>query len=116
MEGNANGSTSESTATETESQNQNQNPSSANTPVTICASCKTPESDPSKPLKPCTKCQSVSYCSRDCQKNDWKVHKKTCAKAAQIYAQTADLKPAPPPRVPKKEGHRGGLQKWQFDT
>jgi hypothetical protein len=90
--------------------------SSSATPTKKCASCGTPESDPEKPLKPCSKCQTVRYCSRDCQKKDWKVHKKTCASAAQIYAQTADLKPASAPRVPKKEGHRGGLQKWQFDT
>ena len=82
-----------------------------------CAHCNTPESDPEKkPLKPCPKCQAVRYCSRDCQKSGWKQHKKTCASAAQIYAQTADLKPASAPRVPKKDAHRGGLQKWQFDT
>ncbi len=44
-----------------------------------------------------------------------KVHKKVCAKEAQIYAAKADLKPAPPPRAPR-DGFRGGLQKWQFDT
>ena len=82
----------------------------------ICASCAILEVDPEKPLRPCSKCQTVRYCSRDCQKKDWKVHKKTCASAAQIYAQTADLKPASAPKLPKKEGHRGGLQKWQFDT
>jgi sulfatase maturation enzyme AslB (radical SAM superfamily) len=81
-----------------------------------CASCSKVESDPEKPLKPCSKCQSVLYCSRDCQKADFKKHKKTCALSAQIYAQTADLKPTPPPRAPKKDAHRGGLQKWQFDT
>jgi hypothetical protein len=82
-----------------------------------CAHCSTPEYDPEKkPFKPCPKCQTVRYCSRDCQKSGWKQHKKTCASAAQIYAQTADLKPASAPRVPKKDAHRGGLQKWQFDT
>lgn len=43
------------------------------------------------------------------------MHKKTCAKDAQIYALKADLKPSAPPRAPK-ENFRGGLQKWQFDT
>ncbi|KAN0098384.1 hypothetical protein V8E51_014047 [Hyaloscypha variabilis] len=89
--------------------------SSSPPPTTKCANCSTPEIDPEKPLKPCAKCQTVRYCSRDCQKKDWKLHKKVCATAAQIYAQNANLKPAAP-RAPKKEGHRGGLQKWQFDT
>jgi len=89
--------------------------SSTSQPTNKCASCNAPEADPEKPLKPCTKCQTVRYCSRDCQKKDFKVHKKICAAAAQIYAQNANLKPAAP-RAPKKEGHRGGLQKWQFDT
>jgi hypothetical protein len=84
-------------------------------PTTKCACCSTAETDPEKPLKPCAKCQTVRYCSRDCQKKDWKLHKKVCATAAQIYAQNANIKPAAP-RAPKKEGHRGGLQKWQFDT
>lgn len=26
----------------------------------------------------CNKCQFVRYCGRDCQKNDWKDHKKYC--------------------------------------
>jgi hypothetical protein len=89
--------------------------SSTSQPTNKCASCNALEADPEKPLKPCAKCQTVRYCSRDCQKKDFKVHKKICAAAAQIYAQNANLKPAAP-RVPKKEGHRGGLQKWQFDT
>lgn len=67
-------------------------------------------------LKPCTKCHTAVYCSRDCVKAAWKTHKKTCASEAQIYALTTDAKPASAPRVPKREGHRGGLQKWQFDT
>ena len=31
-------------------------------------------------LKQCTNCQGVRYCSRDCQRNDWKNHKKMCAR------------------------------------
>ncbi|KAH8767719.1 hypothetical protein BGZ57DRAFT_923204 [Hyaloscypha finlandica] len=96
-------------------ESQTEASSSSSAPISKCASCSALETDPEKPLKPCAKCQTVRYCSRDCQKKDWKLHKKICASAAQIYAQNANLKPAAP-RAPKKEGHRGGLQKWQFDT
>ena len=39
-----------------------------------CFFCKTETSN----LKICSKCKSVSYCSRDCQRQDWKLHKKYC--------------------------------------
>jgi hypothetical protein len=29
-------------------------------------------------LKKCSRCRSVSYCNRDCQKSAWKAHKKEC--------------------------------------
>ena len=78
----------------------------------MCDNCnKTTQSS----LKPCIKCHAAAYCSRDCQKADMKNHKKVCAAAAQVYAQTADLKPATV-RAPPKEGYRAGLRKWQFDT
>ena len=31
-------------------------------------------------LKNCAKCGIASYCSRDCQKADWKTHKKVCGR------------------------------------
>ena len=87
--------------------------SSSLTPTKSCTRCHKTET-----LKPCSKCQSVQYCSRECQKADFKNHKKVCAKEAQIYAQGANLKMEAPGARAKKagEGHRGGLQKWQFDT
>ena len=44
-----------------------------------CAGCKKPQSELTIPLKRCAKCQTQRYCSRECQKADWKVHKKVCA-------------------------------------
>lgn len=99
----------------TENQSSPSGSNTESTPTKKCDSCSKPESDPEKPLKACSKCQSAHYCSRECQKADFKKHKKVCAEKAQIYAMGADLKMSAP-RAPKKEGHRGGLQKWQFDT
>ncbi|KAB5522016.1 putative MYND domain protein [Coniochaeta sp. 2T2.1] len=45
-----------------------------------CQTCKT--SPPEVTLKKCAKCSTTPYCSRDCQKADWKSHKKTCGKGA----------------------------------
>ncbi|KAI0373629.1 ankyrin [Pilatotrama ljubarskyi] len=39
-----------------------------------CAVCQKSEVQ----LKRCTRCLSTWYCSRDCQKSDWKSHKRTC--------------------------------------
>jgi len=33
----------------------------------------------------CSACKSVHYCSRDCQKLDWKSHKTGCFKLNQVY-------------------------------
>jgi hypothetical protein len=57
----------------------------------------------------------VYYCSRECTKAHYKIHKKECAKLAQEYSKTAVFKPAVRSSAPK-EGFKGGLQKWQFDT
>lgn len=44
-----------------------------------CASCNRKQSEVTS-LKRCAKCHSQAYCSRDCQKNDWKNHKRACAR------------------------------------
>ncbi|PRP73652.1 zinc finger MYND domain-containing protein 10-like isoform 2, partial [Planoprotostelium fungivorum] len=40
-----------------------------------CGSCGTPN-----PTKKCSRCQSVGYCSRECQVKDWPNHKGQCTK------------------------------------
>ena len=46
--------------------------------MSACASCK--KSPPAVTLKRCAKCSVTPYCSRECQKADWKSHKKSCGK------------------------------------
>ncbi|KAK7943092.1 MYND domain protein, partial [Apiospora aurea] len=46
-----------------------------------CNACKKTGID----LKKCSKCQTTLYCSRDCQKADWKSHKKVCNSNAQNH-------------------------------
>jgi NADH pyrophosphatase NudC (nudix superfamily) len=47
----------------------------------MCGSCgKFEEADMEEPYKKCSACLTENYCSRECQKNDWKNHKMTCSK------------------------------------
>jgi len=46
----------------------------------VCGGCRKDCSSLSKPLKRCTRCGEARYCSRECQKADWKQHKKVCGK------------------------------------
>ncbi|KAF2702857.1 hypothetical protein K504DRAFT_452195 [Pleomassaria siparia CBS 279.74] len=79
-----------------------------------CASCQ--KTLTLTTTKPCPRCHTTPYCSRECQKKDYKTHKKECAKLAQVYSQNAVVKMAVTRVPPKNEGRRGGLQKWEFDT
>ncbi|CAD6498992.1 BgTH12-04646 [Blumeria graminis f. sp. triticale] len=91
---------------------------SSNQPtVPHCGRCHRPY-PVDKAAKPCAKCQSVSYCSRECQKADFRNHKKMCAAAAQAYASRTDFRMETRGSHNKsvKDGFRAGLQKWQFDT
>lgn len=45
----------------------------------VCSTCRKPQSDQNEELKRCSRCLTARYCSRECQKRDWKIHKHTCA-------------------------------------
>lgn len=59
-----------------------------------CAVCKKPEPkvEEGKKLRYCSRCEMVLYCSRECQKTDWKRHKKDCAKLATEEAKAKDMR------------------------
>ncbi len=54
-----------------------------------CAGCKHGSSTFDHPLKKCAGCAMVQYCSKECQKRDWKYHKLTCKKMAESAARAA---------------------------
>jgi splicing suppressor protein 51 len=58
-----------------------------------CEKCTKPAS-PDSPLKLCSKCKSARYCSRECQKADWKAHKQACRK--KIMASDAESRTTGP--------------------
>jgi len=41
-----------------------------------CRACGTPETE--QTLLVCSRCRSVKYCSKECQRRDWKAHKQSC--------------------------------------
>ena len=45
-----------------------------------CAICKAREGAGGRKLLTCSGCSRANYCSRECQKKDWKEHKKICVK------------------------------------
>jgi hypothetical protein len=46
----------------------------------LCAACGSPHH-----LQLCGRCKATRYCSRTCQREDWKLHKKTCKEDGAFY-------------------------------
>ena len=62
----------------------------------ICSTC-----GEEKATKKCSKCKSVQYCDKECQKLHWFMHKKVCAKWAELIQKNESIKDSR--KVSKKE-------------
>lgn len=54
----------------------------------VCNTCQ--KTSEQVTLKRCAKCSFTQYCSRECQKADWKAHRKVCGKQQQPRADDND--------------------------
>ncbi|GAQ93087.1 hypothetical protein KFL_012910010, partial [Klebsormidium nitens] len=74
---------------------------------TTCAYCKAVHA---RSLYKCSRCSSVRYCGRECQKSHWRAHKQDCQRTADLRAR----EPAPPrSRVPVAEQLRAAIAEQQ---
>ncbi|XP_022820074.1 ankyrin repeat and MYND domain-containing protein 2 [Spodoptera litura] len=55
--------------------------------IPYCSTC-----GEEKPAKKCSKCKSVQYCDRECQRLHWFVHKKACNRESSAPAPTNNAK------------------------
>ncbi|KAJ4065681.1 hypothetical protein NW756_005884 [Fusarium oxysporum] len=72
--------------------------------MAACTTCN--KEEPAVQLRRCAKCSTTPYCSRECQKADWKAHKKICGKQADSFANANVHDPDEMSQSPKK-----GLEK-----
>ena len=55
--------------------------------VPSCQKCHKTEEQIGKALRHCAKCKKTLYCSTECQRGHWKLHKKDCTLNAATVAE-----------------------------
>jgi splicing suppressor protein 51 len=94
-------------------------PDSSSSSSTACAKCQK-AAGPANPLKRCAKCREASYCNRECQKADWKNHKKDCvrtsqAKASHTFQTTLDSLAGPVlQNIPREDVYRRLIDSYRL--
>ena len=66
-----------------------------------CTTCSV--SSTTKPLDRCGRCGTAAYCSAECQREDWKVHKWVCTMSAEDRGMAIKI------------SEKGGLYKWDTE-
>lgn len=90
-----------------------QTPQTSSPPPSSCFTCHKLQSEFPHPLKRCAKCKGTLYCSRECQKTDWKKHKAICASQASSTAakSATPSQGTAPPNQPTPGGqHNPGFR------
>ena len=79
------------------------------TAITYCQRCGT-EASPTQRVRACTRCFTVGYCSKDCQKRDWKDHKPNCKNISSPHAPRSTSEDNGVVRLQVK---RGDADEWE---
>src|ERR1700722_699937 len=66
-------------------------PQTSSTSPPSCSTCHKLQPELPHPLKRCAKCQTTLYCSRECQKDDWKNHKRICSSQAASHQHSTPI-------------------------
>lgn len=52
--------------------------------------CRNPECTKMTELKNCSRCKRAKYCSKECQRKDWKEHKPLCVPGEEVDSKTEE--------------------------
>jgi hypothetical protein len=86
-----------------------------------CAKCSKDKSDSGQGLKRCGRCKLAHYCSRECQKADWKNHKTLCGSTGDSPSPPSTLSPSTSTTPPQhlfsidRPFHRLQSRTWLHD-
>ena len=71
-------------------QSQSTAATATTTQAGACAACGTSSIPTDAAFKTCARCKAVQYCSKDCQRTHWPVHKATCTAPTDVLQLLLD--------------------------